>query len=388
MSFKLTREQLYDLVWSEAIQKLSKQIGISDVALAKTCRKIGIPVPERGYWNRLHAGKKVQKTPLPPRDLATLNHVEVSGTLVPELLNRFRGEPGAIDPESESIEVLTERFRKRLGNVSAPRNFKNVHSIIAKYLARDEEHRQKKLSERYYWREPQFESPFERRRLCFLNSLLLGFAKVNCGGWIRGENAREHSILIGNMPVEFTLDRVGRSDGGRRSGAVVSVKEERLGLILSQYEPPKDLRIRWEDEEDRPLEGQITDVIVGMAIAAESFYRQWIERQIEWERQRREQAEREARKRKEDDERRERERLAALKKAQIDSLVEEAELWRTARHIREYVSAVSNAVTDVDPPGLVEWHKWATAVAAEIDPIASGRARESIRKLVPRTVEE
>ncbi len=106
------------------------------------------------------------------------------------------------------------------------------------------------------------------------------------------------------------------------------------------------------------------------------------------ERQRREQAEREARKRKEDDERRERERLAALKKAQIDSLVEEAELWRTARHIREYVSAVSNAVTDVDPPGLVEWHKWATAVAAEIDPIASGRARESIRKLVPRTVEE
>lgn len=388
MSFKLTREQLYDLVWSEAMQKLSKQIGISDVALAKICRKVGIPIPERGYWNRLHAGKKVQGTPLPPRDLATLNHVEVSGTLVPELLNRFRGEPGAINPEGESIEVLTERFRKRLGNVSAPRNLKNVHPTIARYLAKDEEHRQKKLSERYYWREPQFESPFERRRLCFLNSLLLGFAKVNCGGWIRGENAREHSIFIGNMPVEFTLDRVGQSYGGRRSGAVVSVKEERLCLTLSQYEPPKDLRIRWEDEEDRPLEDQITDVIVGMAIAAECFYRQWIDRQIEWERQRREQAEREARKRKEDDERRERERLAALKKAQIDSLVEEAELWRTARHIREYVSAVLNTVTDVDPPGLAEWHKWATAVAAEIDPIVSGRARKSIRKLVARALEE
>lgn len=44
MSFVLTREQLYDLVWSEPMQGLSKQIGISNVVLAKHCRKVGIPV--------------------------------------------------------------------------------------------------------------------------------------------------------------------------------------------------------------------------------------------------------------------------------------------------------------------------------------------------------
>lgn len=375
-------------MWSEAIQKLSKQIGISDVALAKTCRKVGIPIPERGYWNRLHAGKKVQKVPLPPRDLATLNHVEVSGTLVPELLNRFRGEPGVIDPESECVELLTERFKKRLGNVNAPRNFKNVHPIIAKYLAKDEDHRQKMQTERFYWRKPQFETPFERRRLCFLNSLLLGFAKVNCSGWVRGENAREHSIFIGNMPVEFSLDRVGQVHGGRRSNAVVPGKEERLCLALGRYEPPRDVRLRWEDEEDRPLEAQITDIIVGMAVASEQFFRQWIERQIEWERQRREQAEIAARKRKEEEERREQERVAALKKAQIDNLVEEAERWRTARYIREYVSAVLEEVTDLEAPGLADWRRWATAIAEEIDPIASGRAAEAIRKLIPTAGKE
>jgi hypothetical protein len=387
MSFKLTREQLYDLVWSEAMQKLSKQIGISDVGLAKTCRKVGIPIPERGYWNRLHAGKKVRKAPLPPRDLATLNHVEVSGTLVPELLNRFRGEPG-VDAEIESIETLTERFKKRLGNVSALRNFKNVHPIIARYLAKDEEHRQKMLAERFYWRKPQFETPFERRRLCLLNSLLLGFAKVDCGGWVRGESAREHSIYIGNMSVEFTLDRVERTRNGRRSSSAAPGEEERLCLVLSQYEPPKDLRTSWEDEEGLPLERQITDVIVGMAIAAERFHRQWIERQIEWERQRREQAEIAARKRKEEEERREQERVAALKKAQIDNLVEEAERWRTAKYIREYVSAISEEVTDLEAPGLAAWRRWATTIAEEIDPIASGRAAETIRRLVPATGKE
>ena len=50
------------------MQKLGKQIGISDVALGKQCRKIDVPVPERGYWNRIQAGRKVTKIPLPPRD--------------------------------------------------------------------------------------------------------------------------------------------------------------------------------------------------------------------------------------------------------------------------------------------------------------------------------
>lgn len=205
MSFKLTREQLYDLVWSEAIQKLGKQIGISDVALAKTCRKIGIPIPERGYWNRLHAGKKVQRTPLPSVISQRSIMLKYQALSFRSLLNRFRGAPGAIDPEGESIEVLTERFRKRLGNVSALRNFKNMHPIIAKYLAKDEEHRQKKLSEKYYWREPQFESPFERRRLCFLNSLLLG--QGSCPAQIQfgcedAAFAALGSVLINGFPLD------------------------------------------------------------------------------------------------------------------------------------------------------------------------------------------
>jgi hypothetical protein len=29
------------------------------VAIAKHCRKLGVPVPERGYWNKLQLGKPV-----------------------------------------------------------------------------------------------------------------------------------------------------------------------------------------------------------------------------------------------------------------------------------------------------------------------------------------
>jgi hypothetical protein len=43
------------------MSKVSKRDGISDVGLAKVCRKLDIPVPPRGYWARIAHGKEVTK---------------------------------------------------------------------------------------------------------------------------------------------------------------------------------------------------------------------------------------------------------------------------------------------------------------------------------------
>lgn len=65
MSIVLARKELYDRVWTEPMQKLSKDFGLSDVGLAKICRRYAIPVPPRGYWAKKQAGHKVRQTPLP-----------------------------------------------------------------------------------------------------------------------------------------------------------------------------------------------------------------------------------------------------------------------------------------------------------------------------------
>lgn len=49
MSKQFSRQQLYDLVWSEPMYQLAKQYDISDRGLAKACAKSNILVPERGY---------------------------------------------------------------------------------------------------------------------------------------------------------------------------------------------------------------------------------------------------------------------------------------------------------------------------------------------------
>lgn len=62
---KLHRSELCALVWEKAVQRVAADIGVSDVAVAKACRKHHIPLPERGYWRRKERGYMVTQPPLP-----------------------------------------------------------------------------------------------------------------------------------------------------------------------------------------------------------------------------------------------------------------------------------------------------------------------------------
>jgi hypothetical protein len=70
-----TRQQLYNLVWSEPMRDVAGKYDISDRGLAKACAAADIPGPERGYWNKLQAGKSVTKRSLPPRGLGMSDNI-------------------------------------------------------------------------------------------------------------------------------------------------------------------------------------------------------------------------------------------------------------------------------------------------------------------------
>ena len=60
------RQGLYELIWSAPVTEVAERLGVSDVGLAKLCRRAAIPTPKRGYWARVEAGQRVGMTPLPP----------------------------------------------------------------------------------------------------------------------------------------------------------------------------------------------------------------------------------------------------------------------------------------------------------------------------------
>lgn len=60
------REELYKLVWTAPISEVARRLGVSDVGLAKLCRRAAIPLPGRGYWARVESGQHISAEPLPP----------------------------------------------------------------------------------------------------------------------------------------------------------------------------------------------------------------------------------------------------------------------------------------------------------------------------------
>ena len=62
----LSRQELYDLIWSKPAIKLSGDFGVSNVAVAKRCIRLNVPRPSAGYWASLAAGGTPKKKPLPP----------------------------------------------------------------------------------------------------------------------------------------------------------------------------------------------------------------------------------------------------------------------------------------------------------------------------------
>lgn len=61
----VSREELYELVWSRPMTKVAEQFEVSGSYMARVCSDLNVPRPDRGYWAKLAAGKAPPYKPLP-----------------------------------------------------------------------------------------------------------------------------------------------------------------------------------------------------------------------------------------------------------------------------------------------------------------------------------
>src|SRR6266516_1983997 len=61
-----TRSQLFREVWQEPVRTVAQRYHVSDVALAKVCRRHKIPLPPRGFWAKARVGREPKRPHLPP----------------------------------------------------------------------------------------------------------------------------------------------------------------------------------------------------------------------------------------------------------------------------------------------------------------------------------
>lgn len=374
---RFTRQEFYDLVWSQPLTHLAKRFGISDVALGKLCRNAQIPHPAIGYWAKLEAGKKVIKIDLPRRGLGQSDVIEFGQAPYREHHTNTDERPIPTPPAfSEDMDAVREHAVELAEKAPIRKTLSNPHSLIAGLLAADEKRKEAITKSPYGFAldKPLFDTPIEKRRLKILNSIFLAMAHCGCKPSFRGKDAKELYMLVGNVSLPFKLGNLAEvlEQPVRRQDANNDAREM-LALKLDWWREPTDIQLLWKDTKEIKLEEQLEDIVVGMLVAGEGLYRAARMQNYTYDIQCRQEIEAEAQRKKEATEQRERELEAKLKRDKRRQLVTEMLSWRRATDLREFISAALQKARASGDAQLIEkteqWAVWANTEADEIDPL-------------------
>ena len=353
---ELTREELYERLWSMPTTKVAAELGISDVALAKRCKKLNVPKPTPGYWAKVAAGQKPEKTPLPPT--ASEAFVQAAEKPLPKTL-------------------------------SLPETTNQLHPLAAELL-----------------RMLKTAKPSYDKRV-WAGDMFSPMAKV--GRDSIELTAKCFHVIVTNVElvgIPFTQPKGGRQAGCFRKGNDRLYLEIEDELVVStenvrrrSWQPHEDSRVpsgklifslsnsryssdkikQWKDDEKTTLEARLAEIVTEVrkyfVVAIRRRAQEAIERKkqaIEWERRQREYEKEEAIRREKERKQKHAAALEATAQTRADDLLKAAEWWRLHQTIVEFVSACERRWRDSQNGSLTSeqeaWLAWARENAKAMSP--------------------
>jgi hypothetical protein len=374
------RDELYAEVWSTPMQVLAKKYGISDVGLAKVCRKLAIPVPGRGHWAKKEAGHHVQQIPLPPLKERIVLWRPDPRPEAPTLRDLATKEEAA---QVEQLEQATgESFLKR-GSLSHPL-IAQTRSVLRNAHADD----RKILWTRESCLDVRVSKDSLDRALRIMAALLTAIEEAGFTVSV-GAGHREQTIAkIHGQEIKFgLLEKVDRVEIAAPAKAGLLERVLTFGGKPVTFEPSGRFSIevwnvwgsnrkKWSDGKAQRLEeqtGQVTAGFIRLALAN----RAEAEKRAADERERQRRAE-------------ERAQLEASIKAEqskVNALRNAAARWSRAQQIRAFISAAREAAAQNGQsvePGLPfgDWTVWAEQQADRMDPLKESPCSVIDRKQV------
>lgn len=192
---------------------------------------------------------------------------------------------------------------------------------------------------------PLFDSPYEKRRLRVLSAVFNALERCGMRPWLRGKEALEMGVLIGECALSFTFDDPAQVPNRYRPPSPANrPSSDKLKLAITFPTSDDGAPQSWQDGEGVTVESKVTEIVTRMLVLAESAYREHQHRHHSWLKARKEQLITERRERLEQARREEIARIEKERQARVNQLLAEARTLRRANDIREYVRTVHRTV--------------------------------------------
>lgn len=367
----IKRRELYKLVRQQPMAKLAKTFFISDVGLAKICRKHDIPRPPRGYWAKKQFGQDPPqvKLPKPQQD----NEIEIRDGEAVVQKQDLRDE----------LQQIVAAEKSKESPIEVPDTLRGAHALVRQT---HQELEGARTDEDGYFIRPEklalditSSKAALRRSLLIMDALLKtldqrGYA-VEAGPTVtimevdihfsireqlelKREPADDHK-LEGRYVFGFNRSKEKRTPSGRLT---LTINEGGSYWL-------EGCRYTWRDTEKKKLEVRLNQFVAGLVDMAAKLrqHNEKVKRQKEQRHQ--EELRREEQLRQLAEQR----KLFKAEKARVEQLLKQANDWRNSRLIREMVTAVreANAAPGLVPPedNIDQWIEWATQQADRLDPL-------------------
>ena len=357
-AIRVSRATLYEQVWSVPMCRLARDYGISDVGLSKICTRLGVPVPGRGYWEKLKHGKAEPVPPLP--DLPPGRGVD----LVVQRPARVQ----LPEPAASEAQGLIGREADPQNAISVQSRLNQPHPLVA--LARNSlqgaSRNEKSLLMPKSARSPDIRvSPKQLpRALRVFDALLKALEDRGFQISVNQEEKNRTEVLVLGERLELRLEELLTRTESRRTSPWGStyrdykhVPNGRLCLRILGVEWT-GLRQRWQDGKRQQLEMQLNDFFVGLIKAAVHQKAGELERGRE--RQQRKALERERLREQE------RRRLIQVRNQALD---ERLLAWRRSREIRAYLAVLNTENASATSTHEKTWLQWLFGHAQELENI-------------------
>lgn len=343
----MTRNELYNLVWSKPISKIIEEYEIGYQGLKELCYKHDVPMPKNGYWQKLSYNKIVEESALPP----SKSNFDI-------ILSK-QGDNAPVQYDGSDLNTLKRaiKLNKSLP-IEVPEKLIKPHRLVVEAkqsLANAKVSSFRELAGLYCTSTGIFD--------LYVSKEMIKRSLIFCDMLIKLFESRGHK-------VEVLRDRKYNGDNGtflvvNDEFYKICVRECRVRVKnttkysreIYDFKPSGQLSLRmddypryqWVDSKTKTIENKLVDILAYFEILSKKDKKQRIEREIrhqEYERQRKIEEELKQRRDKE--------------LREFRNVISHASRWQKSIDLRNYIDFVEKnaaergALTDE----MVGWIKW------------------------------